>query len=82
MRLLSAFTVNHGLEGATFRRWLQLDRPLQCGRHPAVGVEQALIGRVPRIDTDEDGPVGLDGNRRLEREVAPGLPRTVDDRRK
>ena len=74
MRLPSAFTVNPDLEGATFRRWLQLDRPLQGGRHPAVGVEQALVGQVPRIDTDEDGPVGLDGNRRLEREVASGLP--------
>ena len=69
-RLPSAFTVNHDLEGATFRRWLPLDRPLQGGPHPAVGVEQALVGRVPRIDTDEDGPLGLDGNRRLEREVA------------
>ena len=70
----SAFTVNHDLEGATFRRWLQFDRPLQCVRHPDVGVEQALVGRVPRIDTAEDGPVGLDGNRRLEREVVSGLP--------
>ena len=29
LRLPSAFTVNHDLEGATFRRWLPLDRPLQ-----------------------------------------------------
>ena len=74
LRLPSASTVNHGLEGATFRRWLQLERLLQDSRHPALGIEQALIGRVLRIDTDEDGPVGLDGNRRLEREVASGLP--------
>ena len=74
LRLPSAFTVNHGLEGATFRRWLQLERLLQGGRHPAVGVEQVLVGRVLRIDTDEDGPVGLDGNRWLEREVVSGLP--------
>ena len=28
---------------------------------------------MTRIDTDEDGPVGLDGYRRFEREVAAGL---------
>ena len=150
LRLPSAFTVDHDLEGAIFRRWLHLDRPLQGGRQPAVGVKpgriprgdgafdpavfpvrrwvrrsslgtsgvgpvaphhfgpllspilpgddhrldpaellarhrpedavrrsprtQALVGRVPRIDSDDDGPVGLDGNRRLEREVASSLP--------
>ena len=47
LRLPSAFTVNHDLEGATFHRWLPLGRPPQGGRHPAVGVEQALVGRVP-----------------------------------
>ena len=35
---------------------------------------QSLSGRLPRIDIDEDGPVDLDGNRQLERKVAPGLP--------
>ena len=74
LRLPSASTVNHDLEGATFRRWLQLDRPLQCGHRPALGVEQALVGRVPGIDTDEGGPVGLDGNQRPEREAASSLP--------
>ena len=35
---------------------------------------ETLGGRMPRIDIDEDGTVGLDGNRRFERKVAPGLP--------
>ena len=70
LRLRSAFTVDHDLEGAIFHRWSHLDRLLQGGRHRAVGVEQALVGRVPRIDTDEDGPLGPDANRRLERDVA------------
>ena len=78
MRLPSAFTVDHDLEGATFHRWLPLDRLLQGGRHPNAGVEQSLVGRVVRIDEGEDGPVGLDGNRRLEREAASGLPRSMD----
>ncbi len=69
-RVPSAFIVNHDLEGASFRHWLHLDRLLQGGRHLNAGDEQALVGRVPRIDEGEDGPVGLDGNRRLEREVA------------
>ena len=75
LRLPSAFIVEHALERATFRRWLQPDRPLQGGRHSAVGIEQALVGRVPGIDTDEEGPVRLDVNWRLEPEVASGLPR-------
>ena len=29
---------------------------------------------MPRIDIDENRPVGLDGNQQLEREVAPVLP--------
>ena len=59
MRLPSAFTVNHDLEGAIFRRWLQLDRPLQCGRHRAVGLAgkvsrdlQEIVIRRPRIFAD------------------------------
>ena len=74
LRLPSVFTVNHDLDGATVRRWLRLDRPLHGDRHSAVGVEQALVGRVPRIDTDEDGLVSLVGDRQLEREVGPGSP--------
>ena len=57
---------------------MQLDQLPQGGRHPNVGVEQTLVGRVPRIDKGEDDPAGLDGNRRLEREVASGLPQSMD----
>ena len=41
LRLPSAFTVNHDLEGASFRRWLHLDSPIQRGRHPAKRDESA-----------------------------------------
>ena len=40
---------------------------------------QTLVGRVPQIDTDEDCPVGLEGSRRLEREVAPGKPFSMEN---
>ena len=73
--LPSAFTVDHDLEGATFHRWLPLDRPLQGGRHPAVGVEQALVGRVPgstRAKTVRSASTAIGGLSAKSRRVFPG----------
>ncbi len=66
--------VDHDLEGATFHRWLPLDRPLQGGRHPAVGVEQALVGRVPgstRTKTVRSASTAIGGLSAKSRRVFP-----------